>query len=127
MKTLKIALCLAVLYLVIVGQVHADNNKTEKIKVTFCWNAVVFEQGDIAEYFKGTQIIRYKYDKESLSLTFWMYDKGGTFKYEFPKSQRAYFKKIVLKISGFLFGGLNKDGKPYDPSKPYVQKTYKQW
>jgi hypothetical protein len=124
MKTLKIALCLAVLSLVMVGQANANN---EKIKVTFYWNAVVFEQGDITQCFKGTQITRVKYDKESLSLTFWMYNKGGTFKYEFPKSQRDYFKKIVLKISMYLFGGQNKKGTPYDPSKPYAQKPHSQW
>jgi hypothetical protein len=125
---LAIVLLPTVLSLVMVGQVHADsNNDTEKIKITFYWNAVVIEQGDITECFRGTQIIRMRYNEESLTLTFWLYDKGGTFKYVFPKRQKDYFKKIALKTSMYLFGGFNKAGKPYDPSKPYAQEKYQKW
>ena len=127
MKTFKIALCLAVLSLLMVGQAHAGDNKPEKIKVTFYWNAVVFERGDIAESFKGTHITRVLCNSKTLTITFWMYNKGGVFKYVFPKRQKDYFNKIALKVPMYLFGGINKKGTPYDPSKPYAQKPYAKW
>ena len=126
MKTLKIALCLAVLSLLMVGQANAND---EKIKVTFYWYAIVFEQGDVTECFKKNHITKIKYNKESLSLTFWMYNdnKGNAFTYTFPKRQKDYFKKITLKISKAVFGSEDKTGKPYDPSKPYAQKPHQKW
>ena len=54
----------------------------------------------VAQAAKGTHMTRVHCNEKSLTLTFWMYNKGGTFKYIFPRSQKNYFK-IINSLNSF--------------------------
>jgi hypothetical protein len=111
MKTFKIALCVAVISLVVTGQVHAGETviSVKKLKLKFYPDGIMLEHSGGAECYRVSFIDAVLYDRKTEKLSI-STSRGHIFHYQFPNDQAYHGLKILEKMAEKSFLGFHIKG-----------------